>query len=365
MEPDEPILTEPTPSTALGLTAPTPPLRVGLAGLGRFGGLHASVLASLPGVELTALADPDPQRLRQAGERHGVVRLHADAHSLIAGERLDAVVLATPDEQHPEQARAALELGQHVFVEKPLAHGWRQAEELRQLATRRGRLLQVGMILRYETSHRWLHQQIREGHFGELVSIRCQRNCSHSSYAAIADHVHTVFRTLIHDLDLLLWLTRSRVSSVTALEVRRGDHLAPLGCFALLRLGDGCVAQLESSWTVPEQAPANVLSDHWHGCIDAELAVVGTERTAKLRGLQSPLQIWSDRELQRPDTTLWPELGGQVSGALREELSDFCRCARAGRPSAIADLDQAVQTMRIAEALIESARQGRTLDLDA
>jgi predicted dehydrogenase len=364
VEHDKPILKEPTPSPAPELKAPTAPLRVGLAGLGRFGRLHASVLASLPGVELTALADPEPQRLRQAGERHGVKSLYTDALSLIAGERLDAVVLATPDEQHPEQTSAALEIGQHVFVEKPLAQGWRQAEELKKLATRRGRLLQVGMILRYETSHRWLHQQIREGRMGELVSIRCQRNCSRSSYSAIADHIHTVFRTLIHDLDLLLWFSRSRVTSVTALEVRRGDHLAPLGCFALLRLADGCVAQLESSWTVPEQAPANVLSDHWHGCIDAELAVVGTERTTKLRGLQSPLQIWSDRELQRPDTTLWPELGGQVSGALREELSDFCRCARAGRPSAIADLDQAVQTMRMAEALIESARQGRTLDLD-
>ena len=365
METDKPILTEPTPSPKPGLTAPPPPLRVGLAGLGRFGRLHASVLASLPGVELTALADPEPQRLRQVGERHGVTSLHADALTLISGEGLDAVVLATPDEQHPEQTRAALEIGQHVFVEKPLAHSWRQAEELKQLATRRGRLLQVGMILRYETSHRWLHQQIREGRMGELVSIRCQRNCSRSSYAAIADHVHTVFRTLIHDLDLLLWLSGSQVTSVTALEVRQGDHLAPLGCFALLRLADGCVAQLESSWTVPEQAPANVLSDQWHGCIDAELAVVGTERTAKLRGLQSPLQIWSDQELQRPETTLWPELGGEISGALREELSDFCRCARAGQRSSIADLDQAVQTMRIAEALIESGRQGRTVDLDA
>jgi len=92
--------------------------------------------------------------------------------------------------------------------------------------------------------------------------------------------------------------------------------------------------------------------------------VVGTERTAKLRGLQSPLQIWSDRELQRPDTALWPELGGQVGGALREELSDFCHCIRAGRPSAIADLEQAVQTLRVAEAIIEAARQGGTLALD-
>lgn len=346
-------------------TGASRPLRVGLAGLGRFGALHAAVLAGLDGVALTAVADPDPERLQQVAERWQVPRRHPDAQALIEDDGLDALILATPDEQHGAQARAALERGRHLFVEKPLAASWQEGLELQRLANRRGTLLQVGMILRYEASHRWLQQEIREGRFGALVSIRAQRNCSQSSYAAIADRVHTVHRTLIHDIDLLLWLSGSRVTSVMALEHRRGAHLAPLGCFALLQLADGCVAQLESSWTVPAQAPANVLSGQRHSCIDAELSVVGTDQTARLRGLESPLQIWSDAALRRPDTTLWPELDGQVAGALREELHDFTLSVRRGRPSSVANLTQAVEALRIAEAIIEAGRRGTAILLEA
>lgn len=103
----------------------------------------------------------------------------------------------------------------------------------------------MGLILRYESSPRWLQQQIAVGAFGDLVSIRARRNCSRSSFAAIADRIHTVHRTLIHDIDLLLWLSSSRVTSVMAMDVRLGDHLDPQGCFALLRLANGAVAQLE------------------------------------------------------------------------------------------------------------------------
>ena len=162
-----------------------------------------------------------------------------------------------------------------------------------------GTLLQVGMVLRYELAHRLLREQVAAGAFGDLVSIRCQRNCSRSSFAAIADRVHTVFRTLIHDIDLLLWLSGSRVQSVTALEFRQGDHLAPLGCFALLQLASGCIAQLE----------------------------------------------------------------GRVHGALQEQLQDFLAAVRLGRPSPIANLADAVQGLRVAEAIIDSARRGITITL--
>jgi predicted dehydrogenase len=253
----------------------------------------------------------------------------------------------------------------HLFVEKPLAATWQEARELQQLAAQAGLMLQTGFILRYEASHRWLHQQIAEGVFGDLVSFRARRNCSRTSFVAIADRIHTVHRTLIHDIDLLLWLTRSQVTSVMAMEVRQGDHLAPQGCFALLRLANGGVAQLESSWTVPAQAPANVLTDHWQGCIDAELAVVGSLRTARLQGLQTPLQIWSDQGQQHPDLTLWPETNGRVFGALRDQLADFTRCLRRGELSTVADLNAAVEAMRIAEAIITAGRLGEVVRFDS
>jgi len=346
-------------------TASAGPLRVGLAGVGQFGQLHASVLADLPGVELCALADPDPVRLARVADRHGVATRYSDALELIADDNLAAVILATPDQQHGPQARAALGRGRHLFVEKPLAASWHDARELQQLAAQADVTLQTGLILRYEPSHRWLRQRVVDGAFGDLVSIRARRNCSRSSFAAIADHIHTVHRTLIHDIDLLLWFSGSRVTSVMAMEVRQGDHLAPQGCFALLRLADGAVAQLESSWTVPAQAPANVLTDHWQGCIDAELAVVGTQRTARIQGLQTPLQVWSDHAQQHPDMTLWPEADGRVFGALRDQLADFTGCLRRGVASTVANLDDAVEALRIAEAIITAGRQGEVVSVSA
>lgn len=339
-------------------------LRVGLAGVGRFGQLHAAVLSRLPGVELTAIADSDHQQLALVADRHGVAKRFDEALALIDDDALDAVVLATPDAQHPAQVRAALMRSRPVFVEKPLAGSWQEAVDLQSLADQTGTLLQVGMVLRYELGHRLLRQQVEVGAFGDLVSIRCQRNCSRTSFAAIADRVHTVYRTLIHDIDLLLWLSSSRVVSVTALEFRQGKQLAPQGCFALLRLASGCVAQLESSWTVPRQAPANVITPHWQSTIDAELALVGTTQTARLQGLQSGLQIWTDQHVQRPDLTLWPQLNGSVCGALQEELQDFVTAVRIKKPSPIASLADAVEGLRIAEAMIESARCGTTLQLD-
>jgi UDP-N-acetylglucosamine 3-dehydrogenase len=339
------------------------PLRIGLAGVGRFGRLHAAVLAQLPGVELAALADPHAADLAAVADRYGVAARYRDALELLCDPALDAVVLATPDGQHAAQVRAALARGLHVFVEKPLAASWREAQDLQRLAEQAGRTLQTGLLLRYEVAHRLLQQQIASGEFGELVSIRAQRNCSRASYAAIADHVHTVHRTLIHDIDLLLWLTGSAVTSVMALEVRRGDHLAPLGCFALLQLASGCVAQLESSWTVPAQAPVNVIGEQWHTSIDAELAVVGSLRTARLQGLQTPLQIWSDQHLQRPDLSLWPACDGRVGGALHDQLADFVGCLQRHEPSAVANLTQAVEAMRIAEAIVAAGRGGGTVQL--
>jgi predicted dehydrogenase len=340
-------------------------LRVGLAGVGKFGQLHAAVLADLPGVELAAVADPDRELLDRIATWHGIESCYRDALALIDDDSLDAIILATPDEQHVSQAMAALERGKHLFVEKPLASNWEEGRHLQQLAVNRGALLQVGMILRYEASHRWLYSQIQAGLFGDLVSFRGQRNCSRRSFQGIADRVHTVHRTLIHDIDLLLWFSGSQVISVAAMDYRQGSHLSPNGCFAMLRLANGCVAQLESSWYVPDHSPVNVMNDHWSGCIDAELAVVGTQRSARINGLQSPLQVWTNQQLQSPDLSLWPSIDGRVFGALREQLADFLGCVASGQSSKVADVKSAVEALRIAQAVVEACRTNTVVSLNS
>jgi len=352
------------PENARPLAEPLRPLRLGLAGAGRFGQLHAAVLSRLPGVQLLAVADPDPGALQRTQLAHAVERSYGDALELIADPDLDAVVVATPDEQHHHQALAALRRGRPLFLEKPLAATWAEARQLAGVAHAHHTWLQVGLVLRYDLSHRLLQQRIRAGAFGDLVSIRAQRNCSRSSFAAIADRIHTVFRTLTHDIDLVLWLSGSRVRRVMATDYRQGDQLSPQACFALLELANGCIAQLESSWYVPAQAPANIGGQRAASCIDAELAVVGTRQSAKLRWLDSPLQIWSSEGVQRPDTDLWPEVDGRVVGALAEQMADFARAVRTGMPSAIADFGAAVEGLRIAEAIIESAATGQPVCLD-
>lgn len=116
---------------------PDRPLRLGLAGLGRFGRQHAAVISAMPGVELLALADADAATLETMGRQHRVPRTYNDALELIGDPDLDAIVLATPDAQHHIQARAALERGLPLLLEKPMATSWLQGLELAQLAEAR------------------------------------------------------------------------------------------------------------------------------------------------------------------------------------------------------------------------------------
>jgi hypothetical protein len=77
-----------------------------------------------------------------------------------------------------------------------------------------------------------------------------------------------------------------------AMERRLWMHLSPEGCFALIELASVCIARAETSWFVPSQAPANVITEPCPGTIDQELAVVGTQKSVQLCLLHSPLAIW-------------------------------------------------------------------------
>ncbi|NBR44220.1 MAG: gfo/Idh/MocA family oxidoreductase, partial [Synechococcaceae bacterium WB5_2B_268] len=174
---------------------PSNQLKIGLAGLGRFGILHAKVLSSMANVELLAIAETRPEPLKEIGELYGVERRYKEAEELIKDPDLDAIVIVTPNDQHERHCLQALATGKPVFIEKPLASNYKNAQNLKQAAENSGSILQVGLILRYELNHRIIHQQIHQKSLGELISIRTKRNLSRSWFTATAERVHTVYES--------------------------------------------------------------------------------------------------------------------------------------------------------------------------
>ena len=338
-------------------------VRVGLAGLGRFGKLHAAVLSEMAGVELAAVCDPQPDEVAAMVGRFEGARGFADFEEMVDNANLDAVFIVSPEPFHSEQALGALSRGIATFTEKPLAMTSTEGESVAAAATAAGVPLQVGLILRFDTQHALLKSEIARGALGQVVSLRAKRNASKAWFPDYGDRAHTVYETTIHDIDLLLWYAGSPITRVQAIERHLSGLRYPDGCWAMVEFESGAVGILETSWLVPAGAPANVLTPTWRGTIDAEIEVIGDAGTGRIRLLDAPLSVSNAGFTAAPETGLWPEVSGSIGGALRDEDAHFIDRVRRGAPESIASVADAVMGLRVAEAIVASAASGTPVEL--
>jgi predicted dehydrogenase len=341
-------------------------LRVGLAGLGVFGQLHASILHHLPHARLAAICDVVPDKVESTGRRFGVSKVYVDYDAMLEEVPLDAVFVVTDEASHAEMVQKAAGHGRHVFVEKPLSTSYARGREVVAAVDAAGVQLQVGYILRFEPRHALLKQQIAEGAFGRLATIRCKRNCSANWFRLFGHRVHPVHEAITHDVDLCLWYTGSRCREVYAVQRSLLGFEHPDVCVALLRFEDDTVAFVETSWLAPEGAP-DMVGYGWDisGVIDAKLEIVGEDRTATLDFCTPALTIWGNERTQHPELTTWPVMHGQTVGALRDEIAHFVDAVLEGKPSRVASVADALEGLRIAEAIVASAEEGRPVALAA
>lgn len=153
--------------------ASEPPLRVGIAGLGRSGwNIHAKSLAMLPALyRVDAVMDPEDERCAEAVAVHGC-RVHPDFDALAADPDLDVVVVASPNHLHADHAVAALDAGKHVVCEKPFALTVEEADRAIAAAERNGRVLTPFQNRRYEPHFLKVCELIESGVLGRVMHIR-------------------------------------------------------------------------------------------------------------------------------------------------------------------------------------------------
>lgn len=221
------------------------PLRIGLVGAGAWG---RNLLRNLDAMGVLAgVAEPSREVRERLASEHAGVRWFDDFGQLI-DSRPDAVVLATPAPTHHAIARAALEAGADVFVEKPITLEPSEAEDLVALAAERGRILMVGHLLLYQPAIAWMKTFLDDGGLGRIFTLHQER-----LKLGRARRVENVLWSFgVHDVAVLLHLAGGMPTSV-----RSSGHCGVQpgvedDVYLHLGFADGCVAHLHTSWLWPE-----------------------------------------------------------------------------------------------------------------
>lgn len=210
-------------------------LRAGVIGVGHLGQHHARLYASLPGATLVGVTDQDRGRARLIAERHGAQVFEEMADLLKA---VDVVSIAVPTSAHYGVARACLEAGKHVLVEKPIAVKVAEARELVELANAKDRRLQVGHSERFNPIMQTMRPHVRRPAFIEAHRI--------GPYSERGTDVDVVLDLMIHDLDLVLSFNPGPVEEVRAAGVPVLSSTIDIAN-ARIQFQSGCVANLTAS----------------------------------------------------------------------------------------------------------------------
>ncbi len=250
-------------------------LRVGVVGAGHFGRFHALKAASGPRTRLVGVADLDPARAAAVGKETGAPAL--DTEALLAAS--DAVIVAAPAEAHFALASQALDAGKHVLIEKPIAATLDQADQLAHLAHERGRVLQVGHLLRYSAEHRAISARIARPLYLEATRV--------APYKPRGTDVSVILDLMIHDLDLVLALVDSDIESVDAVGAAVSSPHEDVAN-ARVRFVNGCVATITASRiALKTERRMRLFSEEGYLSADfvaRKLVMIGRERGLPLPG---------------------------------------------------------------------------------
>ncbi len=216
-------------------------LRAAVVGAGRLGSLHAAKYASLDAVRLACVVDIDPERAARVAAQYGAEAL-SDYRAL--GGKADLVTVASPGVTHHEIASHLLSAGYDVLLEKPMATTLAEARSLADTAGRSGRILQVGYLERFNPAIRHLRSIVKAPRF-----VECHRL---APFTERGTDVDVILDLMVHDLDVILSLTRAAVVSVEAVGVAvLTDQIDVAN--ARIRFSDGLIANLNTSRVAPRR----------------------------------------------------------------------------------------------------------------
>ena len=209
------------PRMSAASAGPDAMVAIGVAGAGRIAErVHFQVLATLPGVRVTAIAEPSAVRAAVAAKHFPQAEIVPDVATLLAQCSIDALVVCSPPAMHAAAAQAALAASRHVYVEKPIAVNAVDARQLVALAQSSGCVAMAGFNYRRHPLIEKLRQELQAGRIGQPVVMRSVFSVAHAHVAGWQVSPATGGGALLelgsHHFDLARFLFDDEVADVSA-----------------------------------------------------------------------------------------------------------------------------------------------------
>ncbi|WP_414147940.1 Gfo/Idh/MocA family protein [Erwinia sp. BNK-24-b] len=190
-------------------------LKLGVIGTGAIGQEHIRRCSKvLQGAKVVAVSDINIEGAKGVVSRLGLdAEVYANGHDVIQSSDVDALIITSWDPTHEEYTLAAVAAGKPVFCEKPLALTAEGCRRIVEAEIAHGkRLVQVGFMRPYDAGYRALKQVISNGDIGEPLMLHCAHRNPTVPESYTTDMAIT--STLIHELDVLRWLTEDDYKTV-------------------------------------------------------------------------------------------------------------------------------------------------------
>lgn len=231
-------------------------LGIGVIGCGYWGPKLVRNFARLEDVEVVTVCDSQRARAAQMAREYHIGSVAQRAEDLIQDPRVHLVIVATPSYSHYELAKRAIDAGKHVIVTKPLTTRVEHAEELVDLAERRGVVLAVDHTFVYTGAVQRIRDLVRAGELGDIYYVDSVR----INLGLFQSDVNVMWDLAPHDISIIDFVlggpTVTEVSAIAACHAgSRTENIA----YITMRYGSGILAHVHVNWLAPAKVRRTII----------------------------------------------------------------------------------------------------------
>jgi predicted dehydrogenase len=322
-------------------------MKFGVIGYGYWGPNVVRNVATLEGSQLLAIAETSPSARMRAQQAYPGIKVTSDASEVIFSTEIDAIAVVTPVWTHYELAKAALENGKHVFVEKPFTSNSAQGEELINLALQRNLKIMVDHTFLFTSAVNKISQLIDEGMLGKLYYYDSTR----VNLGLFQHDINVLWDLAPHDLSIMDHLIKTTPEAVVATGQTHLNGYEDVA-YMTLYFPEKVIAHINVNWLSPVKVRTTLIGGDkrmvvWND-LEADEKVKVYDRGVNITNRQGIYELLVNYR----SGDMWSPQLEQVE-ALRKELAYFVECISTGQKP-LNDGCAGLRVVKMLEAATES-----------